>query len=164
MHVCMNAWAKHRLGETSWVVWRRHSRLIDKICLSFWGHTPSDFRIQILCYMCFSLIVNAPHNLIRLKVVVRTCSCYLQKIVIPKQRYRLCWSNSALCYTISSPPWEYEQRKSHGPILSTFPESPLELLLVFLAVFIYRASAQSMFQCCHPVWGYTPSAVILINA
>lgn len=133
----MNAWAKHRLGETSWVVWRRHRRLIDKTCLSFWGHTPSDFRIQILCYICFYLIVNAPRNLIQLKVVVRTCSCYLQKkLVMPKQLHRLCWSNSALCHTISNPPWEYEQRKSYGPVLSTFPDSSLGLLLGLIVLFI----------------------------
>lgn len=161
----MNAWAKHRLGETSWVFWRRHRRLIDKIRLSFGGHTPSDFRIQILYYIWFYLIINAPDNLIQLKVVVSTCSCYSQKIVITKQLYRLCWSNSVFCCTVSNPPWEYEQRKSYGPILSTFPESPLEILLFFLALLIYTVSArQTLFQCCHSVWGHIPSDVIVIKA
>lgn len=93
-----------------------------------------EFRFSVR--FCFYLIVNALCNLIQLKVVVRTCYYFLQKIAKPKQLHKICWSGSALCYTISNAPQEHKQRKLYGPILSPFTGSSLGLFLVLMALFI----------------------------
>lgn len=164
MRVCMNAWAKQHFGETSWVVWQRHRQLIDKISLSFWGHMPSDFRIQTLCCICFYLIFNASRSLIQLKVVMRNFLFLAEKQWYPDNL--ICSAGQILRpvtpYIVTIGKWTKEIIMDR--ILTTFPDILLEIWPDLIAVLIYTASVRSVFQCCHPIWNHTPSDIILKSA